>query len=69
MLTNMFYQVHDRTTVDVSSTRVFLVDQVDLIGGIDFIFYEVCESFIHLHVICLSTVDHCLNSCNKFIYI
>eukprot|EP00257_Ricinus_communis_P021026 XP_015580416.1 uncharacterized protein LOC8265972 [Ricinus communis] len=40
MLTNMFYQVSDGPTLDVPSTRVFLIDQVDLIGGIDFIFYE-----------------------------
>lgn len=39
MLTNMFYQVSDLT---VSSTPKFLVEQVDLIGGIEFIFLEVC---------------------------
>lgn len=38
MLTNMFYQA----SITVSSTTKFLVEQVDLIGGIEFIFLEVC---------------------------
>lgn len=46
MLTNMFYQVPDGPTVAVSKNPVFLIDQLDLIGGIEFIFYEVCKSFI-----------------------
>lgn len=41
MLTNMFYQVPDEPNKTVSSTPMFLVDQVDLIGGIGFIFLEV----------------------------
>lgn len=39
MLTNMFYQA---SGITVSSTTKFLVEQVDLIGGIEFIFLEVC---------------------------
>ncbi|WCJ19565.1 hypothetical protein M5689_001850 [Euphorbia peplus] len=40
MLTNMFYQVPDEPALDVSRTPIFLMDQVELIGGINFIFYE-----------------------------
>lgn len=43
ILTNMFYQVPDESTPAAMSTASFLVDQVDLIGGIDFIFIEVCK--------------------------
>ncbi|KAA8539438.1 hypothetical protein F0562_026130 [Nyssa sinensis] len=41
MLTNMFYQVPDEA---VSSAPMFLVEQVDLIGGIEFIFIELVLS-------------------------
>ena len=41
MLTNMFYQIPDDPVETVLKTPVFLKDQVDLIGGIEFIFYEV----------------------------
>ena len=41
ILTNMFYQVPDESNTAIMSTTSFLVDQVDLIGGIDFIFIEV----------------------------
>ena len=40
MLTNMFYQVPDEPNKIVSSTTMFLVDQVDLIGGIKSIFFD-----------------------------
>ncbi|KAK6933209.1 hypothetical protein RJ641_036103 [Dillenia turbinata] len=40
MLTNMFYQVPGASSNAIASTPVFLVDQVDLIGGIEFIFLE-----------------------------
>lgn len=46
MLTNMFYQVPDEPNETDSSTPNFLIDQVDLIGGIEFIFLEVCTSFV-----------------------
>lgn len=42
MLANMFYQVPEGTNKAASSTQLFLVEQVDLIGGIEFIFLEVC---------------------------
>ncbi|KAI4348137.1 hypothetical protein L6164_008896 [Bauhinia variegata] len=40
MLINMFYHVPDEATKDVPTTPKFLVDQLDLIGGIQFIFME-----------------------------
>ncbi|XVE52701.1 hypothetical protein DITRI_Ditri02bG0144300 [Diplodiscus trichospermus] len=45
ILTNMFYEVPDESTTGMMSTSTFLVDQVDLIGGIDFIFIEVSSFF------------------------
>jgi hypothetical protein len=48
MLTNMFYEVSDGSMMFVSTNPVFLIDQLDLIGGIEFIFYEVCKSSILL---------------------
>lgn len=49
MLTNMFYQVPDGPNKAVSATPVFLVEQVDLIGGIEFIFNEVfLDDFLKL---------------------
>lgn len=41
LLTNMFYQVPEDPTEGASSP-IFLVDQVDLVGGTKFIFFEVC---------------------------
>ncbi|CAL0308297.1 unnamed protein product [Lupinus luteus] len=40
MLTNMFYEVPDEVAEPISSTAKFLVDQLDLIGGVQFIFVE-----------------------------
>lgn len=40
MLTNMFYEVPDEVTEPVSRKPKFLVDQLDLIGGVQFIFIE-----------------------------
>ncbi|KAF5733815.1 hypothetical protein HS088_TW16G00256 [Tripterygium wilfordii] len=40
MLTNMFYRVSVIPTVAVSSIPMFLVDQIDLVGGIEFILLE-----------------------------
>ncbi|KAK2359854.1 hypothetical protein QL285_085184 [Trifolium repens] len=40
MLTNMFYEVPDEVTEPVSRKPKFLVDQLDLIGGLQFIFIE-----------------------------
>lgn len=41
MLTNMFYQVSDGSMMTVAMNPVFLIDELDLIGGIEFIFLEV----------------------------
>lgn len=43
MLANIFYQVPEEASMATSSP-VFLVEQIDLIGGIEFIFLEVCFS-------------------------
>ncbi|GAB4854844.1 hypothetical protein Ancab_023429 [Ancistrocladus abbreviatus] len=40
MLTNMFYELPDESSGAWSSTTSFLADQIDLIGGIDFILIE-----------------------------
>ncbi|KAJ4830406.1 hypothetical protein Tsubulata_018082 [Turnera subulata] len=40
ILTNMFYRVPDGATTDGPKNPVFLIDQIDLVGGIEFIFYE-----------------------------
>lgn len=45
MLTNMFYEVPEEVLEPVSKKPRFLVDQLDLIGGIQFIFIEVWISF------------------------
>jgi hypothetical protein len=41
----MFYEVPDEVTEPVSRKPKFLVDQLDLIGGLQFIFIEVCLYF------------------------
>lgn len=63
MLTNMFYQVSDLT---VSSTPKFLVEQVDLIGGIEFIFLELVlsnsrEERRNLYLVFFDYVLHLIN--------
>ncbi|XP_077232882.1 uncharacterized protein LOC143872822 [Tasmannia lanceolata] len=40
MLTNMFYQVPNGSVDAVTNTPIFLVEQVDLLGGIEFICLE-----------------------------
>ncbi|XP_042476064.1 uncharacterized protein LOC122057826 isoform X2 [Macadamia integrifolia] len=40
MLTNMFYEVPDASVKAVSSTPIFHMEQVDLLGGIEFICLE-----------------------------
>lgn len=49
MLTNMFYELPDEPVDCALSTSVFLFDQVDLIGGIEFIFLEV-QIFFFSHI-------------------
>ncbi|XP_057979447.1 uncharacterized protein LOC131165551 isoform X2 [Malania oleifera] len=66
MLTNMFYQVADGPALAVSSTPIFLVDQVDLIGGIEFIFFEYSlansrEERRNLYLVLFDYVLHQIN--------
>uniref|UniRef100_A0A5B6ZBR9 SANT domain-containing protein n=1 Tax=Davidia involucrata TaxID=16924 RepID=A0A5B6ZBR9_DAVIN len=63
MLTNMFYQVTDKA---VSSAPMFLVEQVDLIGGIEFIFFELVlsnsrEERRNLYLVLFDYVLHQIN--------
>ncbi|KAI9083405.1 hypothetical protein K1719_034619 [Acacia pycnantha] len=46
LLTNMFYQVPDEATDAIPSTPKFLVDQLDLVGGVQFIltWYSLANS-------------------------
>lgn len=66
MLSNMFYQVPDEPNKTVSSTPMFLVDQVDLIGGIEFIFLEYSlansrEERRNLYLVLFDYVLHQIN--------
>ncbi|KAA3464274.1 SANT domain-containing protein 2 [Gossypium australe] len=66
ILTNMFYQVPDEPTTSIISAASFLVDQVDLIGGIDFIFIEYSlattgEERKHLYLVLFDYVLHQIN--------
>ncbi|XVE99532.1 hypothetical protein REPUB_Repub03eG0207100 [Reevesia pubescens] len=66
ILTNMFYQVPDESTTAIMSAASFLVDQVDLIGGIDFIFIEYSlsasrEERKHLYLVLFDYVLHQIN--------
>lgn len=44
MLANLFYQVPEGSAASVSNAPIFLAEQFDLIGGVEFIFLEVCKS-------------------------
>nr|XP_027104507.1 uncharacterized protein LOC113725505 isoform X2 [Coffea arabica] len=44
MLTNMFYEVPDGSINSASATPMFFTEQIDLIGGIEFIFVELVLS-------------------------
>ncbi|KAH1045651.1 hypothetical protein J1N35_036435 [Gossypium stocksii] len=66
ILTNMLYQVPDESTKAITSTANFLVDQLDLIGGIDFIFIEYSlstsrEERKHLYLVLFDYVLHQIN--------
>ncbi|KAK8356987.1 hypothetical protein V6Z12_A05G390800 [Gossypium hirsutum] len=66
ILTNMFYQVPDEATTSIISAASFLVDQVNLIGGIDFIFIEYSlattrEERKHLYLVLFDYVLHQIN--------
>ncbi|XP_072984879.1 uncharacterized protein [Typha latifolia] len=66
LLTNMFYQVSDGPAKAVSDSTIFLVEQVDLLGGIDFICLEYSransrEEKCDLFLILLDYVLHQIN--------
>ncbi|KAK5795359.1 uncharacterized protein LOC108463909 [Gossypium arboreum] len=66
ILTNMLYQVPGESTKAIMSTTNFLVDQLDLIGGIDFIFIEYSlstsrEERKHLYLVLFDYVLHQIN--------
>ncbi|KAH0979762.1 hypothetical protein GBA52_006939 [Prunus armeniaca] len=67
MLANMFYQVPEGTNKAVSSTQLFLVEQVDLIGGIEFIFleYSLAKSREERRNLFLVLFDHALHQINE----
>ncbi|GER34903.1 hypothetical protein STAS_11158 [Striga asiatica] len=66
MMTNMFYQLPEAFDKVVSATPSFLVSQVDLIGGIDFIFGELVlsdsrEERRNLYLVLFDYVLHKIN--------
>ncbi|XP_038689974.1 uncharacterized protein LOC119988842 isoform X2 [Tripterygium wilfordii] len=66
MLTNMLYKVSVVTTIAVSSTPMFLVDQIDLVGGIEFILLEYSlansrEERRNLYLVLFDYVLHQIN--------
>ncbi|KAK1421276.1 hypothetical protein QVD17_23476 [Tagetes erecta] len=63
MLTNMFYEVPEGS---ITSTPTFLVDQVDVIGGIEFVFTELVisnsrEGRRNLYLVLFDYVVHEIN--------
>nr|GEU89996.1 hypothetical protein [Tanacetum cinerariifolium] len=63
MLTNMFYEVPEGS---ITSTPTFLMDQVDLIGGIEFVFIELVisnsrEGRRNLYLVLFDYVVHEIN--------
>ncbi|KAF8365032.1 hypothetical protein HHK36_032965 [Tetracentron sinense] len=67
MLTNMFYLVTDGPLEAVSSTPIFLVDQVDLLGGIEFLCleYSLANSREEKRNIFLVLFDYVLHQINE----
>ncbi|GFQ01422.1 hypothetical protein PHJA_002286100 [Phtheirospermum japonicum] len=66
MMANMFYQAPEGPEKVVSATPLFLVNQVDLIGGIDFIFAELVlsnsrEERRNLYLVLFDYVLHKIN--------
>lgn len=66
MMTNLFYQVPEEPDKSVPVTPLFLVNQVDLIGGIDFIFGELVlsnsrEERRNLYLVIFDYVLHKIN--------
>ncbi|KAL6123737.1 hypothetical protein ACLB2K_076255 [Fragaria x ananassa] len=67
MLANMFYQLPEEADETVSSTRLFVVEQVDLIGGIEFIFveYSLAKSKDERRNLFLVLFDYVLHQINE----
>ncbi|KAL8166811.1 hypothetical protein V2J09_008310 [Rumex salicifolius] len=69
MLTSMFYRFPDENIATVSSIPIFLADQVDLIGGIEFILLEYSfaktrEERRNLYLLLFDYVLHQINVSN-----
>lgn len=49
IMTNMFYRSPEPegSTKAISSASNFLIDQVDLIGGVEYIFFEVLRNLVY----------------------
>nr|XP_048326405.1 uncharacterized protein LOC107413517 isoform X2 [Ziziphus jujuba var. spinosa] len=67
MLANMFYRVPEGNMDAVSSSPIFLVEQVDLIGGIEFIFleYTLANSREERRSLYLVLFDYVLHQINE----
>ncbi|XP_057788947.1 uncharacterized protein LOC131005863 isoform X1 [Salvia miltiorrhiza] len=66
MMTNLFYQMPEEPDKNVLASPLFLVNQVDLIGGIDFIFGELVlstsrEERRNLYLVIFDYVLHKIN--------
>ncbi|RAL36992.1 hypothetical protein DM860_003914 [Cuscuta australis] len=66
MFTNMFYEIPEESDKSISATPVFLIQQVDLIGGIEFIFAELMlsnsrEERRNLYLVLFDYVVHQIN--------
>ncbi|XP_073272607.1 uncharacterized protein [Primulina huaijiensis] len=66
MMTNMFYEVSEQPEKVVSAAPLFIMKQVDLIGGIDFIFVEFVlsnsrEERRNLYLVLFDYVLHKIN--------
>ncbi|KAM7492061.1 hypothetical protein LguiA_034982 [Lonicera macranthoides] len=66
MLTNMFYQVSDGPATSVSTPPMILFEQIDMIGGIEFLFVELVLSTLredrrNLYMVLFDYVLHQIN--------
>lgn len=66
MLTNMFYEIPEESDKALSAIPVFLIQQVDLIGGMEFIFVELMlsnsrEERRNLYLVLFDYVVHQIN--------
>lgn len=58
MLTNMFYGAAKKSEESVSEHTIFLIQQVDLLGGIDFIFKRRVINLVTIYQIYLLCILH-----------